>query len=372
MKKPVRSLALLAAASLTLGMSATGGPAVAAPAPEVLATHLAGPLSLDVADDGSAFVTANFGGQLLHVVPGQDPVVVYTATEKNAEVGGVSVNGQKVIFTVTVRNGSKKVYEIIGGAAPKMLANVGRYEKQNNPDAKTVYGFKGISKACLAKLPKDAPGQYNGIVDSHPYSSESTTSTVYVGDAAGNDILAISPSGVMSTVAVLPPTKVTVTKPRAEALNLPACTVGLKFKLEPVPTDVELGPDGWLYVSSLPGGPEDGSLGPQGRVYKVDPATGQVIRLARGFLSAVDVAVADNGDVYVAELFANQISLIPAGTHDVKPFIQVSMPGSIEWTTGYLYATTDVLKGLPGRAAVGPKGKLVRIPWSSGPYRSDA
>jgi len=325
--------------------------------------HLAGPLSLDVADDGSAYVTANFGGQLLHVVPGQDPVVVYTATEEGAEVGGVSVNGQKVIFTVTGK--SKKVYQITGGAAPKVLANVGRYEKQNNPDQKTVYGFKGISKACLAKLPKDVPGKYNGTVESHPYSSESTTSTVYVGDAAGNDILAISPSGVMSTVAVLPPTKVTVTKSRAEVDNLPACTIGLKYKVEPVPTDVELGPDGWLYVSSLPGGPEDGSLGPQGRVYKVDPASGQVTRLARGFLSAVDVAVADNGDVYVAELFADQISRIPAGTHDVQPFMQVSMPGSIEWTTGYLYATTDVLKGLPGRAAApGPKGKLVRIPWS--------
>ena len=73
-----------------------------------------------------------------------------------------------------------------------------------------------------------------------------------------------------------------------------------------MPTDVELGPDGWLYVSSLPGGPEDGSLGAQGRVYKVNPETGEV-GCRQGIGQRGQPAVAGDGDVYVAELFAGAI-----------------------------------------------------------------
>ena len=67
-----------------------------------------------------------------------------------------------------------------------------------------------------------------------------------------------------------------VTPGAAEANGLPKCTVGKKFALEAVPTDIEVGPDGKLYVTSLPGGPEDGSLGVNGRVLRVNPATGKV------------------------------------------------------------------------------------------------
>ena len=80
---------------------------------------------------------------------------------------------------------------------------------------------------------------------------------------------------------MLPATKVKVDQgDRRRRIGLPACVTGLNYKFEPVPTDVEMGPDGWLYVSSLPGGPEDGSLGAQGRVYKVNPANGKVVEVA--------------------------------------------------------------------------------------------
>ena len=360
MRKPVRSLALLSTAALALGLTLTGGAASAAPTPEVIAKHIAGPLSLAVADDGSVYVTGDNSGTLYHVVPGQAPEVIYQSSVKGAEVGAVSVNGDVVTFAITIFGKSEKVYQIAAGGAPHVIANVGKYEKDKNPDAKTAYGFKSISKACAAQLPKQVgPAQYTGIVDSHPYSSETTDAGVYVGDAAGNDILLISPTGKISTVAVLPPTPVKVTKKKATASHLPACTIGLTYKFEPVPTDVELGPNGRLYVSSLPGGPEDGSTGPQGRVYKVNPKNGAVKMVADGFLSTVDLAVADNGDVYVAQLFAGQISRIPAGTSKVKPFLAVSMPAAVEWTPDYLYATTDALKGSPKK----PGGKVVRIAW---------
>ena len=249
---------------------------------------------------------------------------------------------------------------IVAGGQARTLANVGAYERNKNPDKKTTYGFMGISKTCATKVPKDiGPAQYTGIVESHPYATEIVGDTVYLGDAAGNDILSIAADGTIKTVAVLPGTKVKVTKAAAAGLGLPSCVVGLKYKFESVPTDVEMGPDGWLYVSSLPGGPEDGSLGAQGRVYKVNPDNGKVVEVARGFISTVNVAVADNGDVYVSQLFAGSIVRIPAGTSKVKPFAEVNMPAGLEWTDDGLYATIDALKGNKN-----PKGKLAFIPFS--------
>ena len=93
MRKPVRSLALLSVAALAAGMGLSGSAnAAQAGDPEVLAKGVPSPLSLAVAKDGSAYVTANFAGMLWHVAKGQPPEILYQAKEKNAEVGGVSVH----------------------------------------------------------------------------------------------------------------------------------------------------------------------------------------------------------------------------------------------------------------------------------------
>ncbi len=55
-----------------------------------------------------------------------------------------------------------------------------------------------------------------------------------------------------------------VTKESAAALELPDCVVGVTYAFEPVPTDVEVGKDGYLYVTTLPGGPESPALGARG------------------------------------------------------------------------------------------------------------
>ena len=50
-----------------------------------------------------------------------------------------------------------------------------------------------------------------------------------------------------------------------------------------------------------------------GRVLKIDPATGKVSTVVGGLLSPTGVAVASNGDIYVAQLFRGVISKIKAG-----------------------------------------------------------
>ena len=124
---------------------------------------------------------------------------------------------------------------------------------------------------------------------------------------------------------------------------------GKRYWFEPVPTDVEQGPDGMLYVTSLPGGPEDGSLGANAAVYRVNPAHRQGRQGRRdGLVSATGLAVAGNGDIFVAELFRGRISRIKAGKSTARTFLKVPLPADVELTSQGMFAT---INALPGEAA---------------------
>lgn len=139
-----------------------------------------------------------------------------------------------------------------------------------------------------------------------------------------------------------------ITPAAASQLGLPLCTVGRVYTSEPVPTDVEVGPDGFWYVSSLPGIPE---LPGTGSVFRVNPDTGAVNLVARGFSGAVDLAVADDGTIYVAEINGNRISSIRDGV--VAPVVDVFSPGAVEiGSDGTIYATVGVF---------GPSGSVVIV-----------
>jgi sugar lactone lactonase YvrE len=129
--------------------------------------------------------------------------------------------------------------------------------------------------------------------------------------------------------------------------EVPACVVGQEYAFEPVPTDVEIGPDGWLYVSSLPGGPEDPSLGARGAVFRVNPWTGATRLWAEDILSPTGIAVADNGDVYAASMFGNEIVKIDAWSREQSQFLAVNGPAAVEIQGDTLYATAGFSFGQP-------------------------
>ena len=56
-------------------------------------------------------------------------------------------------------------------------------------------------------------------------------------------------------MAVLPVQPLLIT-PAISAAALEGRCEGVTVNFEPVPTDVEVGRDGWLYVTTLAGGPE--------------------------------------------------------------------------------------------------------------------
>ena len=332
--------AAVVAATTALG-AATPAQAAAAP----LVQGLAGPLSMSI-DHGKIYVSQNFGGKLSRFgTDGSGGKTLYQRNPK-VEVGGVQAGGPGTLFTVTGKNAAGKFAKLKHLAADgtvTTVADLRGFEKKFNPDGHVTYNFRDISDSCAAKVPEQVGGgSYKGIVDSHPFATAMMDDgTAVVADAAGNDIITVSPSGFRTEIATLPGQPKKVTQALAAQFHLPGCTVGHKFYFEPVPPDVEVH-DGLLYVTTLPGGPEDPSLGARGKVYTVDPATGDVTQIGSGFAGATDLAVSPEGKVYVTELFGGQVSTIKDGV--AKKVFSVPEPAAIEWHNGHVF----VAGGLQG------------------------
>jgi hypothetical protein len=349
------ALAVLAAGALSAPAQAVE-PDRLAPEPQTIAQGLLSPLSLAVSRDGTAYVAQNFAGMLMKVPPGGKPEVVYAAKKKGTEVGAVSEHLGSLRFATT-RGRTTFLWGIGGSGRAVKMADLGAFEQEKNPDAGVSYGFVGLDPACAAQIPPDVPASYIGIVESHPYATAMKGGTTYVADAAGNDILSVSPKGKVKALAVLPPVPVVVTPEIAASAGVPTCAVGRTYNFEPVPTDVEVGPDGKLYVSTLTGGPEDGSTGAQSKVYKIHPTSGKVTLVAEGLVSAVGLAVDKRGDLYVSQLFAGQIARIKKGSSTARPWLSQPLPGDVEWTSRGTWATVDVLPPEKGK----PAGKVIRV-----------
>lgn len=339
-------VALLVAVGVGAPASAGGRrPAVSPP----WVDGLAGPLQLEIIGDGKVLVGQSFSG------------VVSTVTRRGTQtdlfsdpgVDGVAEGKRRgtVVYTWTyfpdpetdpdgVPAAELRARTTRGQTWP--IADLRAYEEANNPDGDQEYGVFGLSDECYALFgPDDGVIPYTGIVDSHPYAVSRTHGGWYVADAGANTIWYVSERGRVSTAAVLPAQEpVTITAEAAEALDLPPCTVGGEFVAEPVPTDVEKGRDGRLYVSTLPGGPEDPAAGARGGVYKVRPWSGSVRMIGSGFAGATNLAVSRHGSIYVSELFGNQVSKLVDG--GPRPIAQVPNPGGLEWRDGYLVAGIDV------------------------------
>ncbi|MGA8254997.1 MAG: ScyD/ScyE family protein [Nocardioides sp.] len=347
-------------ATLAVVPSAAQGPS---PTRSTLASGLLSPLSLAVAEDGTTFYSENFAGVLHRRSPQGKDTVIYR-TEPGIEVGAVSEQGGSLRFALSGGENEYGVLMAVGNSGvPVRIANLMAHEKKHNPDGDVQYGFRDLDEECVAQFPQDQeegiPVTYMGSVETHPYATWlGRGGTTFIADAGANAIFAVSKPKRVRTIAALPPTPLMVTAELAGEAGLPECAVGHTYWVEAVPTDVEKGQDGKLYVTSLPGGPEGGA---PGSVYRVNPANGAVKLVATGLVSPVGIAVGAGGDLYVSELFRGRIARIPAGTNKVRPFIEVGLPGDIESTsTGWVF-TAGTLTGLSGEPGDDPAGSVVRL-----------
>lgn len=344
---------------------------------DTLAQGLGLPLSLAVGTNKSVLYTHTlFGeppvGKLSRI--DRDGSITDVYERKDWDVAGVETRGATTFFLESVGAGQGVpenlqgfLKSIKGNGEVKDIADLAAHERKHNPDGTQHYGFgPEISDECVKDWPKAFPPKYTGGVDSHPYATAVQGNTVYVADAGMNAILKVNAvSGDVSTLAVLPPRPAVVPAGLKFPIDMmggtftvPDCVVGHEFAFEAVPTDVEIGPDGWLYVSTLPGGPEDASLGERGAIFKVNPWTGTTRVWAENLLGPTGIAVSGRGDVYAALMFGNEIVRIDARTRQQTQFLAESTPGAVEIQGRTLYATVNAL---PDFAAPPPPASLGRV-----------
>ena len=361
MNKSSPALAVLAAAA-ALGLAASpataGGrhhPPPPSPVPvagevTTVADGLVGPLSFAVGRGGTLDVAQSFIGLLTRVTNDGDAEVLAAAPQGYGTASVSRVRGT-TYYSVSTGQDTRDPSTNIGllqsvdrNGNVETVADIAGYEYAANPDGINTYGFEqALPAECAAQLPEGIqPAPYTGLPDSNPVASLPGRDGIVVADAGMNALVLAGYDGTVSTVAVLPPVPFEITAEVATAFGLPACTVGLTYNVEPVPTDVERGPDGALYVTSLPGGFEGGA---PGSVYRVDRANGTVELVATGFAGATGLAVNDNGDIFVAELFGNRISVVPSGSDTPELFLEVNQPADLELRGSSLYASIDVLAG---------------------------
>jgi hypothetical protein len=315
-------------------------PASAAAKPKVkeISTAVQAPFNLDVST--GKILVADGGANAIVKVKKSDGSVKTVVEAVGPDGVAVSKDRRYLAHTTTVGGEEGITASGLVIIGPKGTVNVDTlaYERANNPDAKLTYGVDNPSDCVKEALGPEA--NYRGLVDSHAYSVAAYGKKFVVADAGANTLWLVDRKGTISTIGVLPRHPQRISAAVAKNLGVD-CGEDLTYSFEAVPTDVEVGKDGWLYVSTLPGGPEDPSLGARGRVYRVNPKTGKNKLIARGFAGATNLALGKRGEIYITELFAGRISVVKNGK--VKPY--VSLPGALSVETdrkGNLWAGTGI------------------------------
>ncbi|CCH80467.1 conserved exported hypothetical protein [Nostocoides japonicum T1-X7] len=356
--KRVVWVASAATALIAVPGAASATTAARTPTPIVRSHTVAAPFNLDV--HASTVYVADGGLNLVGTLTKGGSIAPVAKNQPGASGVALSGDSRYLAFTTTVTDeatfeNTRSGVWLWGPRGSRTFVNTLAYEKRHNPDKVNHYGIDHPS-ACVRKAFQAAgfPVSYKGLVDSHAYSVAAVGNGWVVADAGSNTLWSVSRSGAIRTLSVLPPQPTVVTAGMASALGLPSCVAGVRYAFEAVPTDVEVGRDGYLYVTTLPGGPESPVLGARGAVYKVDPRTGKSSVVATGFLGATNLAIGNQGQIYVAELFAGKISVVRHG----RTSTFVSLPGVVAVESGRSGA---VWAGTLGDETSGAPGTIVEI-----------
>jgi hypothetical protein len=233
--------------------------------------------------------------------------------------------------------------------------------------------------AYQAADPDPVDQEGNGA-DSNPYGlAVARNGDALVADAAGNDLLRVTPDGVATTVARFDVESVSTDHiPPDPANPLPPM-----FDTEAVPTTVVVGPDGAIYVGELKGFPFRPGTS---RIWRIKPgatdawcsvnspappapvpapAPGACRSYSSGYTSIQDIAFG-NGKLYVYELAAGgagafEEGFAPGGQFPPAVLLEVSkkgkgrrtelaagqlsQPGGIVVVKGKIYVTDGMFTG---------------------------
>jgi hypothetical protein len=232
-----------------------------------------------------------------------------------------------------------------GLARPHVVASLAAYEAAHNPD----HGA--------------GPGRAYGNppVDSDPYAFTPYRGGLAVVDAAGNDLLWISPKGAVSVLAVFPTQTVRLTAADRRRFGIAPGVESLR--VQSVPSSVAVGPDGALYVGELTGVPFRRGVA---HVWRIAPG-GRLAVYASGLTNVSDVAFLGKSllvlEIAVAGLGAPPspgalIRIDPAGGRTVLASRGLADPTGLAVGNGAIYITNY---GTSPGAGPGPHGQVVKL-----------
>ncbi len=201
-----------------------------------------------------------------------------------------------------------ELYRVSNGKA-RMVADLGAYEFENDPDAYS--GIQWKDQLC------EAIDGFSAGPQNNPFKVAALSgSTALIADAAGNTLLSATTTGDIDWVAIFTPP---VDENGDYILRWDAGdeSQSIPCFVQPVPTSVAIGPDGYIYVGELTGtlAVEDG-LVPIGlsRVWKIPADANKVVcevgsgpcqLLIDGLTSVIDLAIGPDGLLYVVEFDEN-------------------------------------------------------------------
>ncbi len=191
---------------------------------------------------------------------------------------------------------------------------------------------------------KFVPGQFP---DANPYGVMATGSSILAVDAGSNTLDRISPQNVVHVLRFIP--------------NPPAS--------DSVPTCLDRGPDGAIYIGELTGG---GNAPGASSVWRYVPQTNSLTKWATGLTAVTGCGFDRNGRFYAVEFSANGLDNAAPGTgwvvrvpaHSTKPVPVIgglSFPGGFAAANdGSLYVSNwSIATSNPAGGA--PTGSVVRI-----------
>jgi hypothetical protein len=338
-------LSLLAATPAATGaVTRAAGDAPSGPATRTVA-DISGPRGLDLGPAGTLLVSRANGsfGLVPRSGAGAGTFTRLGRVPASFLAPAVDMNPRGQVLVLTLggppeARGAAMLYRWSATHGRTRLANIGAYQ-QSDPDPFDL---------------EDHP------TDSNPYGVAALRGGgALVADAAGNDLLKVSPNGRITTVARVMPRTVRV----PGSLSEDAPPKGTRMPSEAVLTSVTVGADGYFYIGELRGFPATRGTSQIWRVHPEAegavcnprrPNVGMCRRVVGDLTSVVALQSAPGGALVVAEL--SRKGWLKAESGDPADAI-----GRVVWVGHDRDVRRELARGevvLPGDVAVDRRGRV--------------
>jgi hypothetical protein len=242
--------------------------------------------------------------------------VAQITTTKGSPINGLASTGRRSFFATSGgldQAVGAGLWHVTPGTA-RLVADIEAFEQQTDPDA--FEGPQWKDQRC------EATAGFSAGPQSNPYHlARLSGRTALVADGAGNTLLAASTNGAVDWVSILtPPVREDVAAAASDDPEdwrvLFPLNEDTNCFVQPVPTAVDVGPDGAYYVGELTG-VTPANLGGTpstglSRVWRVDPGarnvtcpSAQCEVVLSGLTSVLDLAFGPDGALYVVEYDEN-------------------------------------------------------------------